>query len=76
MSAVKNDDSGSSRRPYHSTKRAQAALEPRRRRMRASAREAIHAHARTDDNAEHRRRGPRGRGPYLGYPSKAALLMR
>ena len=75
MSAVKNDDSGSSRRPYHSPKRAQAALE-RRRRMRASAEKlfmrdgyepttmlSIAAEARVAE-----------RTLYLGYPSKAALL--
>ena len=75
MSAVKNDDSGSSRRPYHLPKRAQAALE-RRRRMRASAEKlfmrdgyepttmlSIAAEARVAE-----------RTLYLAYPSKAALL--
>ena len=75
MSEVKSDASGSSRRPYHSPKRAQAALE-RRRRMRAAAEKLfmrdgyepttmlrIAAEARVAE-----------RTLYLAYPSKAALL--
>jgi AcrR family transcriptional regulator len=75
MSEVKTDADGSSRRPYHSPKRAQAALE-RRLRMRAAAEKLflrdgyepttmlrIAAEARVAE-----------RTLYLAYPSKAALL--
>ena len=75
MSEVKTDTNGSSRRPYHSPKRAQAALE-RRRRMRVAAeklfmRDGYEPTTMLRIAAE---AGVAERTLYLAYPSKAALL--
>jgi AcrR family transcriptional regulator len=75
MSEVKTDASGSSRRPYHSPKRAQAALE-RRRRMRAAAEELFmrDGYEPTTMQRIAAEAGVAERTLYLAYPSKAALL--
>lgn len=75
MSEVKSDAGGSSRRPYHSPKRAQAALE-RRRRMRTAAerlfmRDGYEPTTMLRIAAE---AGVAEKTLYLAYPSKAALL--
>ena len=71
----KTDASGSSRRPYHSPKRAQAALE-RRRRMRAAAEELFmrDGYEPTTMQRIAAEAGVAERTLYLAYPSKAALL--
>ncbi len=75
MSDVKSDTGGPPRRAYHSPKRAQAALE-RRKRMRAAAqhlfmRDGYEATTMLSIAAE---AGVAEKTLYLAYPSKAALL--
>ncbi len=75
MSGVKTDPGGPPRRPYHSPKRAQAALQ-RRRRMRAAAeqlfmRDGYEPTTMVRIAAE---AAVAEKTLYLAYPSKAALL--
>jgi AcrR family transcriptional regulator len=75
MSDVKTDSGGSPRRPYHSPKRAQAALE-RRRRIRAAAKRLFmrDGYEPTTMLRIAAEAGVAERTLYLAYPSKAALL--
>lgn len=75
MSDVKRDAGSSPRRPYHSPKRAEAALE-RRRRMRAAAERLFmrDGYAPTTMLSIAAEAGVAEKTLYLAYPSKAALL--
>ena len=75
MSGVKNDGGSPTRRPYHSPKRAQAALE-RRRRIRAAAEQLFMraGYEPTTMLSIAAEAGVAEKTLYLAYPSKAALL--